>query len=110
MNALLMSLLGSFLTRGSDTKQPAPPEPQATAANTGAHISNLINTFGVQSMATPPAAGNQPVQQPSSFADSFQKSFQERQKVMTMSPAMQEAYANNKQTEQLSKLFSSWGL
>ena len=110
MQALLLSLLASFLTGGSDTKQSAPPEPQATAADTGSHVSNLINTFGGQSMATPPAAGNQPVQQPSSFADSFQKSFQERQKVMTMSPAMQEAYAKNKQTEQLSKMFSSWGL
>ena len=45
MNALLMSLLGSFLTGGSDTKQSAPPEPQATAANTGSHVSNLINTL-----------------------------------------------------------------
>ena len=105
-----MSFLGSFLTGGSDTKQSAPPEPQATAANTGSHVSNLINTFGGQSMATPPAAGNQPVQKPSSFADSFQKSFQERQKVMNMSPAMQEAYGKSKQADQLSKLVSSWGL
>ena len=73
MEELLMSFLGSFLTGGSDTKQSAPPEPQATAVNTGSHVSNLINTFGGQSMATPPTAGNQPVQQPSSFADSFQK-------------------------------------
>lgn len=110
MEELLMSFLGSFLTGGSDTKQSAPTEPQATAANTGSHVSNLINTFGGQSMATPPTAGNQPAQQPSSFADSFQKSFQERQKVMTMSPAMQEAYGQSKQADQLSKLFSSWGL
>ena len=50
MQALLLSLLASFLTGGSDTKQSAPPEPQATAADTGSHVNNLISTFGNNSL------------------------------------------------------------
>lgn len=110
MEELLMSFLGSFLSGGSDKKDSAPPEPQATAADTGSHVNNLISTFGNTSLNTPPAAGTQQSSSDKSFSDSFTSAFKERQKVNAMSPAMQQAYSQSKQADQLASLFSSWGL